>query len=230
MDVSAAYNRFPIPLCQRVRPSVEIQAAEIESRAFNGIKEADVILEVISEAAWPWEKGMRSDNHGIAARVSADLVQRIQIFAPHAEIVDQRVARSIGGNFHTGNQSDALVVGIIGKVPRADIQIVARDGKDLIMKARSLGYELLCGIVADPMVFGIQVAVGVQFRLKPALLQIHARSHHESHSAFTRRVHRTAQSLAAFHPLIGKPAPVEQNTTTKDEFLPGIIRLIPDYP
>jgi hypothetical protein len=59
MHISAADDRFAIPLRQHLRSTVEIQATEIESRAFKSIKEADVFLNMVSEAGWPGEERMR---------------------------------------------------------------------------------------------------------------------------------------------------------------------------
>ena len=135
---------------------------------FDGIEKINIRFEKSPQAHAPEKVGMRRDHQSILSHALANLVQRIQVLRPCAEIIDQGVAGPFGCDLHPGDQGYSQAARIIRETAVPDVEIVAGNRQNFVTKPGGLSDELFRRMPADPEVHGIQAAVRMQLGFKPA--------------------------------------------------------------
>jgi len=114
------------------------------------------------------EKRMWRHNECFIVYVGPDFIQSVEVLRFLTGVVNKNMASFFDRDFHPGNQGNSMAPGIIRQVRRPDIQVMARNGENLESKPGGSLDQLLRGITADAMVFGIQIAVCMHLRFQPA--------------------------------------------------------------
>ncbi len=131
MNIPASYQRFARLLCKPHTPSVKVQTSNLKSRALDRIKNFQILLNQSPQANGAGEKSMWGDYKSILARAIAYFFQCIEILRPGVKIINEYMARLLGGDLHPGNQGNTKTPCVVRKAIRPYIHVVTCDCENL---------------------------------------------------------------------------------------------------
>jgi hypothetical protein len=109
--------------------------------------------------------------------MGAYLFERVEVFRSSPEIVNEDMSFPLNRDLHCGYQNDAQAPGILGQITVPDVQVVASDSERVIAEFSGFRDQFLGRMGTQPVILGIQAAVGMQFGLEPALVRRVSENH-----------------------------------------------------
>jgi hypothetical protein len=107
------------------------------------------------------------NDQSITVAVSSDFLQRIEAVGPLVEIIHKHVTGFLRCYLHAGNQGYPKAPGVAAEVVRPDIGVMAGNSEYVVSEFGRSVQQLFGAVPAEPVVFGIEIAVRVHFGLQP---------------------------------------------------------------